>query len=58
MVCFTMPVGLMEELARQPDEPTLHFLLGNLYARQGLGAEAMESFAESRFLMSGAANPR
>lgn len=50
--------SLMEELARQPDEPTLHFLLGNLYARQGLRSEAMESFAESKFLLSGAANPR
>ena len=51
-------LSLMEELARQPDEPTLHFLLGNLYARQGLRSEAMESFAESKFLLSGAANPR
>lgn len=50
--------SLMEELARQPDEPTLHFLLGNLYERQGLRSEAMESFAESRFLLSGVANPR
>jgi hypothetical protein len=48
-------LGLVEELARQPDEPTLHFLLGNLYARQGLGEEAMESFAEAMFLMSGTA---
>jgi hypothetical protein len=51
-------LSLVEELARQPDEPTLHFLLGNLYARQGLGSEATESFAESRFLLSGAANLR
>ena len=50
--------SLVEELARQPEEPTLHFLLGKLYARQGLGSEAMESFAESRFLLSGAAAPR
>lgn len=51
-------LGLVEELARQPEEPTLHFLLGNLYARQGLGEEAMESFAESRFLLSGGAKLR
>ncbi len=50
--------SLVEELARQPDEPTLHFLLGNLYARQGLRSEAMEAFAESRFLMNGVASPR
>ncbi len=48
-------LGLAEELARRPDEPTLHFLLGDLYARQGLSREATESFAEVRFLMSGAA---
>jgi hypothetical protein len=46
-------LSLVEELARQPDEPTLHFLLGNLYARQGLGEQAKESFAETRFLLSG-----
>jgi hypothetical protein len=48
-------LSLVEELARQPDEPTLHFLLGDLYARQGLGEQAKESFAETRFLMNGAA---
>jgi predicted Zn-dependent protease len=46
--------GLVEELARQPEEPTLQFLLGDLYSRQGLVEEAQESFAEVRFLMSGA----
>jgi hypothetical protein len=51
-------LNLVEELARQPDEPTLHFLLGDLYARQGLLEEAMESFAEVRYLMSGAASAR
>jgi uncharacterized protein HemY len=45
----------VDELARQPDEPTLHFLLGDLYARQGLGEQAKESFAETKFLMNGAA---
>ena len=47
-------LSVVEELARQPDEPTLHFLLGSLYARQGLTDEATESFAEARFLMNGA----
>ncbi|HEY7654533.1 MAG TPA: hypothetical protein VIG07_17085 [Methylomirabilota bacterium] len=47
-------LALAEELARRPDEPTLHFLLGDLYARQGLSREATEAFAEARFLMSGA----
>lgn len=47
-------LSLIEELARQPDAPTLHFLLGSLYARQGLSDEATESFAEARFLMNGA----
>jgi hypothetical protein len=51
-------LGVAEELARRPDEPTLHFLLGDLYARQGLSKEAMESFAEVRFLMSGAGAAR
>jgi hypothetical protein len=51
-------LGLAEELVRHPDEPTLHFLLGDLYARQGLPEEAAESFAEARPLMSAAAPGR
>ncbi len=51
-------LGLAEELAQRPDEPTLHFLLGDLYARQGLPREATEAFAEVRFLMSGAVSTR
>lgn len=51
-------LGVVEELARQPDEPSLHCLLGDLYARQGLPEEAMESFAEARYLTSGAASAR
>jgi len=47
-----------DALARQPDEPTLHFLLGELSARQGLSQEAMEAFAEARFLLGGPAAPR
>jgi hypothetical protein len=52
-------LGLLEEMARQPEEPTLHFLLGDLYARLGLGDEARNSFAEARFLLNnGAARAR
>ncbi len=46
-------LGLAEEITRHPDEPTLHFLLGDLYLRQGLSEEATESFAEARLLMGG-----
>ena len=42
-----------DELTRRPDEPTLHYLLGELCTRQGLSAEAQESFAEARFLLGG-----
>ena len=48
-------LGLAEEIARHPDEPSLHVLLGDLYLRQGLSEEARESFAEARVLMGGAA---
>jgi hypothetical protein len=51
-------LGLAEEIARHPDEPTLHFLLGDLYARQGLSEEAAESFAEARLLMNAGAPAR
>ncbi|HSE04446.1 MAG TPA: hypothetical protein VLK35_09885 [Methylomirabilota bacterium] len=44
-----------DALTRRPEEPTLHFLLGELTARQGLPQEAMEAFAEARFLLSGPA---
>jgi hypothetical protein len=51
-------LGLALELTRRPEEPTLHFLLGDLYARQGLSREATESFAEVGFLMGGALSAR
>lgn len=51
-------LGLAEEIARHPDEPTLHFLLGDLYARQGLSEEATESFEEARIRMNAAAPAR
>lgn len=51
-------LGLAEEIARHPDEPTLHFLLGDLYLRQGLSEEATESFAEARLLLGGTGSTR
>jgi hypothetical protein len=39
-------------LARDPDEPTLHVLLGNLYLRTGLPELAAQSFEEAQFLLS------
>lgn len=51
-------LGLAEEIARHPDEPTLHFLLGDLYVRQGLSEEATESFEEARILMNAGAPAR
>lgn len=51
-------LGVALELARRPEEPTLHFLLGDLYMRQGLSREAAASFAEVSFLMSGAGSAR
>ena len=51
-------LGLAEEIVRHPDEPTLHFLLGDLCLRQGLSEEATESFAEARLLMSGPVSAR
>jgi len=47
-----------DALARRPEEPTLHFLLGELSARQGLPQEAMEAFAEARFLLGSPATSR
>jgi predicted Zn-dependent protease len=44
-----------DALTRRPEEPTLHFLLGELTTRQGLPQEAMEAFAEARFLLTGPA---
>jgi hypothetical protein len=44
-------LGLAAALARHPEEPTLHFLLGELYTRQGLTQEAAEAYAEARFLL-------
>jgi hypothetical protein len=51
-------LGLAEEIVRHPDEPTLHFLLGDLYRRQGLSGGGGGSFTEARPLMSGADSAR
>lgn len=42
----------MAALARDPDEPTLHLLLGNLYLKTGLPRLASESLDEAQFLLS------
>ncbi|HUM16249.1 MAG TPA: hypothetical protein VL086_11220 [Candidatus Nitrosotalea sp.] len=39
-------------LARNPDDPALHMLLGNLYQKIGLPQLAAESFDEAAFLLS------
>ncbi len=39
-------------LARDPDEPTLHMLLGHLYLKTGLPQLAAESFDEAQFLLA------
>lgn len=50
--------SLVEALAKDPDEPTFHQLLGNLYAQTGLFEQAAESFEEAQFLSTrGVAEP-
>jgi hypothetical protein len=46
-------LALIAALTNDPDEPTLHLLLGNLYNRVGLPEQAAEEFDEARFLMTG-----
>jgi hypothetical protein len=43
---------LMTALAADPDEPTLHVLLGQVYERTGLGDMATREFIEARDLSS------
>jgi hypothetical protein len=38
-------------LARDPDEPSLHTLLGDLNARVGLPNLAAQSYEEAQFLL-------
>ncbi len=42
----------LSALASDPDEPTLHIVLANLYLKTGLPRLAAESMDEARFLMS------
>jgi hypothetical protein len=42
---------LTAALARDPDEPTLHLLLGDLEARTGLASLAAQSYQEAEFLL-------
>ncbi len=49
---------LVTALAKDPDEPTLHLLLGKLYEQAGLREQAAESFDEARFLMTGPPSSR
>src|SRR2546428_13717713 len=41
---------LLTALAKDPDEPTLHFLLGQVYESIGLGELAQREFIEARDL--------
>ncbi len=47
-------LSLTTALARDPDEPTLHLLLGNLYLKTGLPDLAAESYQEAQFLLTAA----
>ena len=47
---------VMAALAKDPDEPSLHTLLGQLYQKSGLHAQAAESFDEANFLLTRGAN--
>lgn len=43
-------------LAKDPDEPGLHTLLGQIYQKTGLPEQAAESFDEAQFLLTRGAN--
>ena len=47
-------LSLTAALAKDPDEPTLHLLLGNLYLKTGLPDLAAESYQEAQFLLTAA----
>ncbi len=46
-------LSLIAALTKDPDEPTLHLLLGKLYEKSGLPEQAAEEYGEARFLMRG-----
>jgi hypothetical protein len=47
---------VMAALAKDPDEPSLHTLLGQIYEKSGLPEQAAESFDEAQFLLTKGAN--
>ena len=47
---------VMAALAKDPDEPSLHTLLGQIYQKSGLPEQAAESFDEAQFLLTKGAN--
>lgn len=46
-------LSLISALTKDPDEPTLHLLLGKLYEKSGLPEQAAEEYGEARFLLRG-----
>lgn len=46
-------LSLIAALTKDPDEPTLHLLLGTLYEKSGLSEQAAEEYSEARFLLRG-----
>ena len=46
-------LSLISALTKDPDEPTLHLLLGKLYEKSGLPQQAAEEYGEARFLLRG-----
>ncbi|MBI4528229.1 MAG: hypothetical protein HY695_30925 [Deltaproteobacteria bacterium] len=42
---------LVETIRADPDEPTLHFLLGEIYEKTGLKKLALEEYGEAEFLL-------
>ena len=49
-------LAVVAALVKDPDEPTLHTLLGHLYQKVGLAQQAAESFDEAQFLLTRGAN--
>ena len=43
---------VLAALAKDPDEPSLHMLLGNIYLKIGLPRLAAQSLDEAQFLLS------
>jgi hypothetical protein len=47
-------LSLTTALSQDPDEPTLHLLLGNIYLKVGLPDLAAEAYREAKFLLTAA----